>query len=158
MLGPVLGHPAGNRPLVALDGAAGGTQQAVVQPVAQQLPHVAGMVADPGELLDHAGHARQGPVIGVEAVRAGALAERLVNGAKLLVRQARGAYPVGPALRNASNPPWRHWACQRLTFCRATPRERATSAWQWPAANSVPACMRTPSNAWRSHSPRALRR
>src|SRR6266545_3532011 len=32
-LGPVLGHPAGDRPLVTLDGAAGGTQQPVVQPV-----------------------------------------------------------------------------------------------------------------------------
>jgi len=34
MLGPVLGHPASDRLLVALDGAAGGALQAVVQPVA----------------------------------------------------------------------------------------------------------------------------
>jgi hypothetical protein len=34
MLGPVLGHPAGDGPLVALHRTAGGTQQAVAQPVA----------------------------------------------------------------------------------------------------------------------------
>src|SRR5216117_626902 len=90
ILGPVLGHPAGDGLLVALDGAAGGALQAVVQPAAQQLPHVAGMVADPGELLDHAGDARQGPVVGVEAVGAGTLTQRLVDGGKLLVGQARG--------------------------------------------------------------------
>src|SRR6266542_7029522 len=53
MLGPVLGDPAGDGPLVALDRAAGGALQAVVQPVAQQLPDVAGMVGDPGQPLDH---------------------------------------------------------------------------------------------------------
>ena len=90
MLGPVLGHPAGDRPLVALDRAAGGALQPVVQPVAQQLPHVAAMVADPGQPLDHGRHARQGPVVGIEAVRAGTLAQRLVDGGKLLVRQAWG--------------------------------------------------------------------
>jgi hypothetical protein len=104
-LGPVLSHPAGDRPLVTLDGAAGGALQAVVQPVAQQLPDVAGMVADPGELLDHAGDAGKGPVVGVEAVRAGTLPERLVDGVQLLVGQARGvpgragaAQRLGPAL------------------------------------------------------------
>src|SRR6266511_540523 len=69
ILGPVLGHPAGNRPLVALDGAAGGTLQPVVQAVAQQLPRVAGMVGDPRELLDHRRDAGEGPVVAVEAVR-----------------------------------------------------------------------------------------
>src|SRR6266581_899551 len=49
ILGPVLGHPAGDGPLVALDGAAGGAVQAVAQAVAQQLPDVAAMVADPGQ-------------------------------------------------------------------------------------------------------------
>jgi hypothetical protein len=34
MLGPVLGHPTGDRPLVTLDRTAGGTQQAIVQAVA----------------------------------------------------------------------------------------------------------------------------
>src|SRR5215218_1604958 len=61
ILGPVLDH------------AAGGALQAVVQPAAQQLPDVAGMVADPGQPLDHAGDAGKGPVVGVEPVRAGAL-------------------------------------------------------------------------------------
>ncbi len=79
ILGPVLGHPAGDGPLVTLDRAAGGALQAVVQPVAQQLPDVAAMVADPGQPLDHGGDARQGPVVGVEAVGAGTLPERLVD-------------------------------------------------------------------------------
>src|SRR5512132_435203 len=90
ILGPVLCHPAGDGPLVALDRAAGGALQAVVQPVAQQLPGVPGMVGDPGQLLDHGADAGQGPVVGVKAVGAGTLPERLVNDGKLLVRQARG--------------------------------------------------------------------
>src|SRR6266498_4658333 len=87
---PVGLHPAGDRLLVALDGAAGGTLQAVVQPVAQQLPDVPGMVANPGHPLDHGRHARKRPVVGAEAVRAGTLAQCLVDGGKLGVGQARG--------------------------------------------------------------------
>jgi hypothetical protein len=63
-----------------------------------------GMVGDPGHLLDHGGDARQGPVVGVEAVGAGTLAQRLVDGGKLGIRQARGgsggagaAQPLQPA-------------------------------------------------------------
>src|SRR5919204_1327483 len=74
ILGPVLGHPTGDGPLVTLHRPACGTQQAVVQPVAQQLPDVAAMVGDPGQPLDHGGDAVKGPVVGVEAVRPGALA------------------------------------------------------------------------------------
>jgi hypothetical protein len=74
ILGPVLGHPAGNRPLVTLHGAASGTQQPVVQAVAQQLPHVPAVVSDPGHPFDHGGEAVKGPVVVVEAVCAGALA------------------------------------------------------------------------------------
>jgi hypothetical protein len=96
-------------------------------------------------------------MVGDEAVRTGALAQRLVDGGKLLVRQAR-VRPVGPTLRSASSLPERQRARQRLTFCRATPSWRATSAWERPAAYSAPACMRTCSNAWRSRRPRALRR
>src|SRR6266700_3835998 len=83
ILGPVLGHPAGDRPLVTLHRAAGGALQPVVQPVAQQLPHVAGMVGDPGELLDHAGDAGKGPVVAVEAVRAGTLGLGMAGGKQL---------------------------------------------------------------------------
>src|SRR6266545_2192067 len=154
---PVGLHPAGDRLLVALDGAAGGALQAVVQPVAQQLPDVAGMVGDPGHLLDHARDPGEGPVVGVEAVRAGALPQRLVDGVELLVGQARGG--SGGA-----------GAAQRLLSARLPagvpaadvlaghPELAATWAWEWPAANSVPACMRTCSNAWRSRGPRAWRR
>src|SRR5262245_6975537 len=76
---PVGGHPPLDGLLVAFGGAAGGALQPVVQPVAQQLPDVPGMVGDPGQPLDHRGDAGKGPVVGVEAVRAGALAKRLVD-------------------------------------------------------------------------------
>src|SRR5215216_3399064 len=88
ILRPVLGHPAGDGLLVALDGAAGGALQPPAQ-AAQQLPGMAGMVAVTGPLLDHGGDALKGPVVGVEAVGAGALAERLVQVVALLVRKAR---------------------------------------------------------------------
>src|SRR6266571_556175 len=100
ILGPVLGHPARDRLLVAFDRAAGGALQAVAHAVAQQLPDVAGVVGDPGEPPDHAGDPVEGPVVGVEAVGAGALAERLVDGGELGVGQAqRGAGGAGAAQR-----------------------------------------------------------
>src|SRR6266511_839228 len=144
VLGPALGDPAGDGLLVALDRAAGGALQPPAH-AAQQLPDVPRMVGDPGQPFDHGGDAGQGPVVGVEAVRAGALAQRLVDGGTLGLRQAR-VRPGGTA------------ACQRLAFWRATPSWWATSAWERPAANSAPACMRMCSNAWRSRRPRALRR
>jgi hypothetical protein len=90
--GPVLGHPAGDRLLVAPDGAAGGALQPVVPPAAQQLPDVAGMVAHPGRPLDHGGDAGRGPVVGVEAVRAGLHAEVFEG---LAVAQSAGVAAVG---------------------------------------------------------------
>src|SRR5262245_35962320 len=87
---PVGGHPPLDRPLVPFGGAAGGALQAVVQAAAQQLPHVAGVVADPGEPLDHRGDALKGPVVVVEAVRAGTPAQRLVDAVQLLLGQAWG--------------------------------------------------------------------
>jgi hypothetical protein len=127
-LRPVLGHPTGDGLLVALDRATGGALQSVVQAAAQQLPDVAGMVADPGQPLDHAGDAGQGPVVGVEAVRAPW--RRAWSMAASWASDRRGACPVGPALRSAFRPPPRQRACQRLTFWRAPPRWLATSAWE----------------------------
>src|SRR5262245_53868810 len=102
---PVAGHPPLDRLLVAFGGAAGGALQPVAHAVAQQLPDVSGMVGDPGELLDHGRHALKRPVVAVEAVRAGTLAQRLVDGVKLGVVKARGlpggagaAQRVGPTL------------------------------------------------------------
>src|SRR2546429_6003391 len=92
---PVALHPAGDRLLVAFDGAAGGALQPPAQPAAQQLPHVPGMVGDPGRPFDHRGDAGQGPVVGVEAVRAGALPERLPEAGKLGVGQAGGVPAAG---------------------------------------------------------------
>src|SRR6266571_6282130 len=107
ILGPVLGHPAGDRLLVTLNRAAGGALQAPAH-AAQQLPGVAGVVADPSCLLDHAGDAGHGPVVGVEAVGAGALPERPVDGGTLGLRQAR-VRPGGPT------------ACQRVGPARSPP-------------------------------------
>src|SRR5215212_4740162 len=95
ILGPVLGHPAGDGLLVTLDRAAGGALQPPAH-AAQQLPGMAAMVAGPGEPLDHGGNALKGPVVAVEAVGAGTLAQRLADGGTLGVRQARGR-PGGTA-------------------------------------------------------------
>jgi hypothetical protein len=54
--------------------------------------------------LDHGGDAVKGPVVGVEAVRAGALPQRLVNGVKLGLGR-RGVYLVGSRLASACGPP-----------------------------------------------------
>jgi hypothetical protein len=101
---PVLGHPAGDGLLVTLDGAAGGALQPPAH-AAQQLPGMAAMVGDPGEPLDHGGDALKGPVVGVEAMGAGALAQRLADGGTLGLRQAR-VRPGGTA------------ACQRVQPAR----------------------------------------
>src|SRR5215207_62491 len=100
ILRPVLGHPAGDGLLVTLHRAAGGALQPPAQ-AAQQLPGVAGMVAGPGEPLDHGGDALKGPVVGVEAAGAGALAQRGIQVVELLAVKAR----FGPG---------RAAACQRL--------------------------------------------
>jgi hypothetical protein len=64
-------------------------------------------------------------LVGVEAVRAGTLAQRL-SMACSWASDRRGADLVGSALRNASDPPTRQRACQGLTFWRATPSWWAT--------------------------------
>jgi hypothetical protein len=87
---PISLHPAHDGSLVALDGPAGGTLQPPAQPAAQQLPDVPRMVGDPGLLLDHRGDPGQGPMVAVEAVRAGTFAQCLGEVVELLVRQARG--------------------------------------------------------------------
>src|SRR5512133_4049059 len=100
ILRPVLGYPAGDGLLVTLDGAAGGALQPPAH-AAQQLPGMAAMVGDAGEPLDHGGDALKGPVVGVEPMGPGALAQRLVDGGALDLRQARVR-------------PGRATACQRL--------------------------------------------
>src|SRR5215213_3191472 len=103
---PVALHPPLDGLLVALDGPAGGALQPPAQPAAQQLPHMTGVVGDPGDLLDHRGDARKGPVVGVEAMRPGALSERMADRLKLSLGQARSV-------------PGRASAVQRLRPTRA---------------------------------------
>src|SRR5215217_5955078 len=86
---PVALHPPLDGLLVALDGPAGGALQPPAQPAAQQLPHMTGVVGDPGDLLDHRGDARKGPVVGVEAVPLGALSEGMADRLKLSLGQTR---------------------------------------------------------------------
>jgi hypothetical protein len=128
-----------------------------VQSVAQQLPDVAAMVGDAGQPLDHDGDAVKGPVVGVEAVRAGTLPERLVDQVQL-----PGGQPWGV--------PGRAGAAQRLQPTLAPlgvpaadvlagdPEGAGDLGLGVAGGNSSPACMRTPSKAWRSRRPRALRR
>ena len=131
ILGPVLSHPTGDRPLVTLDGAAGGPLQPVVQPVAQQLPDVAAMVGDPvSRSITVVMRSRVQWSVWKPCVRRLAAAP---GRWRRVGADRRAAGPMGPALRSASSPP----ACQRLAFCRATPGSRATSAWERPAANNI---------------------
>jgi hypothetical protein len=65
------------------------------------------MVGDAGQPLDHGGDALKGPVVGIEAVAAGALAQRLVQVVALLVRKARrrpGGAAAGQCLQPAGLP------------------------------------------------------
>ena len=87
---PVLGAPAGDRGLGALGRAAGGPLHAPVQP-AQQVPHVPGVEAHPGEPPDHRRHPGQRPQVGVEPERCWSLAQRLADRVQLGRRQARAA-------------------------------------------------------------------
>src|SRR5215207_10197355 len=103
---PVALHPPLDGSLVALDGPTGGALQPPAQPAAQQLPHMTGVVGDPGDLLDHRSDALKGPVVGVEAVRLGALSERLTDRLKLSIGQARSV-------------PGRSGTAQRLRPARA---------------------------------------
>jgi hypothetical protein len=88
--GPLLGAPAGDLGLVALAGAAGGPLQAPAEPT-QQAPHVPGMEADAGELLDHRCDPGQRPQLGVEPERLWSLAQRLLDRVQLHRRQPRAA-------------------------------------------------------------------
>jgi hypothetical protein len=95
--GPLLGAPAGDLGLVPLTGAAGGPLRAPAEP-AQQPPHVPGVVAHPGELLDHRGDPRQRPQLGVEPECLRSLAQRLFDRVQFRRRQP---WPAAGAARPA---------------------------------------------------------
>jgi hypothetical protein len=121
---PIGLHPPGDRLLVAFHRAAGGALQAPAQPAAQQLPHVPGMVGNPGRLLDHVRDAGQGPVVGVEPVRTGAFTQRPLEIVQLLVGQARGV-PGGAgagAAWSCAAPPARPRAIGRASGWRSAGR------------------------------------
>jgi hypothetical protein len=145
ILGPVLGHPARNRLLVALDRAAGGTQGGSAaggaaastrdrdgrpRRSAARSPWRPGPGSS-GRCRTH-GRGRPGAALGPSRGAAG---------------QTGAGGPGWPAALQRLRPTACQRACQRLTFWRATPRMRATSAWERPAADNVPACIRTASNA-----------
>src|SRR5829696_10020821 len=156
ILRPVLGHPAGNRLLVALDGAAGGALQPPAH-AAQQLPGVPGMVAGPGEPLDHGGDAGQGPVVGVEAVRAGALAQRGIQVVELPVVKARvgpGGAAAGQRLQPALSPA----GVPAADVLAGHPELAGDLGLGAAGGKQLTGLLRTASNARRSPRPRALRR
>src|SRR6266516_4114637 len=87
---PVLGDPALDRRLVALQRASGGALQAPAQ-LPQHPPEGAGMVAHAGQPPDHLRDPLQGPPVGREAMRTSALAQCLVDHGALFGRQSRPA-------------------------------------------------------------------
>ena len=96
---PVAGDPLADRLLVALLGAAGGALQAPVQPMAQQPPHVRGVVTHPGDAPDDLGDAVKGPQVGVEAVGLGPLQQGLLSLLELGVGHLGGAARCATALQ-----------------------------------------------------------
>jgi hypothetical protein len=104
--GPVTAHPAGDRVLVGFDRAAGWALHGPAE-LAQQAPHVPGMVADPGQPPDHRGDPGQGPQVGIVAVGSGALEQGLFDAAELGAGQlGLAAGPAGGSqrLRPAGSP------------------------------------------------------
>ena len=143
ILWAVLSDPAGDGLLVALDRAAGGA----LQPPAMRRSSFQGgrMVAGPGQLFDHGGDAGQGPVVAVEAMGAGALAQGRVDDGTLGVRQAR-VRPGGTAAsaRQAT------LAIGRASGWRSAGRRRAGGRPRLGCGRrqaSAPACMRMCSKA-----------
>lgn len=65
--------------------------QAPVQAMAQQPPHMRGVVTHPGDTPDHGGDAVKGPQVGVEAVSLGALQQGLLSLLEVGVRHPGGA-------------------------------------------------------------------
>jgi hypothetical protein len=106
-----MGHPAGNRLLVAPAGSPLGPLQGPAQPLTQDHPDMAGVMADPGQLGDDHRHPLQGPQVGIEPVRAGALQQRLLDAGQVDRRQlwvgagrAPAAQGLHPALLEAGVP------------------------------------------------------
>src|SRR5829696_8356116 len=117
--------------------------------MAQQPPHMRGVVTHPGDAPDDLGDAVKGPQVGVEAVGLGPLQQGLLSLLELGVGHL-GARPGAPRLCRPAVPSACQRWCQRLTVWRETPRVRATSAWWTSWANNSAACRRRSWNACRS--------
>src|SRR6266568_2490623 len=90
---PALLDPALDGCIVAFDCPPSRPLPAPAQLVAQDVPDVAGVVADPGQPLDHLGHARQGPHIGRVAVGFGTFGQRFRHLRQLSVGELRRSSP-----------------------------------------------------------------
>jgi hypothetical protein len=66
---PLVLHPVLDGLLVALAGPPLGPLQRPAEALAQDHPHMAGVITDPGQLGDHHRDAFQGPQVGVEPIR-----------------------------------------------------------------------------------------
>jgi hypothetical protein len=87
--------------LVPFGRAALGPLHRPAHAVAQQRPHVRGVVAHPGQPPDHLGDAVQRPQLALKPVGGGALQQGLLDVPKLVVRQAWGGPGRAAALQGA---------------------------------------------------------
>jgi len=90
-----------DRGLVTFGRAAARTLHRPAHAVAQQRPHVRGVVAHPRKPPDHLGDAVKRPQFALESVGGGALQQGLLHAAQLLVRQAWGGPGRAAACKSA---------------------------------------------------------
>jgi len=96
--GPLVGHPLLDGLLVAFFGLALRALHAPTQPLAQQPPHRRVGQLHAGQARDDHADALQGPHVGGEPMRLGALEQRLLDRRQLLVADlgAPAGWPAGP--------------------------------------------------------------
>jgi hypothetical protein len=143
---------------------AGKAPHGPAQPVAQQRPHVGGMVLDAGQPPDHQRDALQDPQLADKTRCSGTHEQHLLDLGELRVRQP-GRRSLGPRLRNPPVQLAFQRRCQTLTAWAETPSRQATSAWWTPAANSSAAqptglkpvtcslCRRSARDGWHARDP-----
>ena len=155
--------PAGDRFVVSFHRPTRRPLTAPTQLVAQQLPHVPGVIAHPGVGLDHRRHPLQRPQIGGEPVRPRPLAQRPIDLTRAAPRSTAASAPPAPPpstrpARRAANrhtsgsptdatpptpaphqPGSRHARTSAPPACDAAPSPRNPGG---PPATSCPKCRR----------------
>ena len=147
--GPTVSGPGSDGFVVALESFSRRTLARPAEALAKDHPRLGRRIANASQAFDHARDARQGPQLGGEAVRPGAVRERLLDLGELGVGEL--AEPprtscAGQGIDAAT--PKRAAHCDAVS--RETPRERATSAWETSRSNIAPARIRRSSSAAKS--------